>query len=371
MPVLLLVAALISAGSLDSLDASLQQMQDEISKLEDDQAALTEILDAIHQHLATSRQYYNELALEETRILRQLSSVSTVFTREDSLRSELVESLSSYLVYLYSHRNLGGIGTFLIQGGFRRMLHRQAYVDYLARKAAGEVYMLSLSQDSLGSYRDSLEVLLVNVQNLRQRMETIQENIYQEEARQASLRDQTMGRIAAARESLQVLEDRRIARSNFVTQLSVSSSSSESPEMLPQPDADSYMERQRGNLHWPAQGQVVRRFGVQVHPQYGTETTNDGITVVTQPSQDIAATAPGVVIYARDFMDMGQMVIVDHQDGYYSIYGDLVQLDVGLGDQVEEGSVLGRAGSVPGGQPGYYFEIRKGGEPVNPENYLE
>jgi murein DD-endopeptidase MepM/ murein hydrolase activator NlpD len=367
----LIAAVLFSAGSLDSLDACLQGMQNEISRLEEEEAALSTILDAIHVHLLTSREYYNELALEEARILQQLSRVSSVFTEEDSLREALVESLSSYMLYLYSHRNLGGVGSFFVEGGFRRMLHRQAYVDYLASKAAGEVYMLSMSQDSLGSYRDSLEVLLLNVQELRRQMEDIQEGIYQEEARQASMRSQVMGRIAAARESLQVLEDQRIARSRFVTELIVRSTSSPSAALLPEPDSDAYLERQRGSVIWPAEGQVVRRFGIERHPEYGTEITIEGITVVTQPSQDVCASAPGLVMYAREYLSMGQMVVLDHEDGYYSFYGHLGQLSVSQGDVVEAGTRLGRAGSVQEGQPGYYFEIRKGGEPVNPEEYLQ
>lgn len=371
MTAFLLIAAMMSAGSLDSLDACLQEMQQEITRLEEEEATLSTILDAIHVHLITSREYYNELALEEARILQQLSRVSRVFTEEDSLREALVESLSSYMLYLYSHRNLGGVGSFFVEGGFRRMLHRQAYIDYLASRAAGEVYMLSMSQDSLGSYRDSLEVLLLNVQELRHQMEEIQEGIYEEEARQAEMRSQVMGRIAAARESLEVLEDRRIARSSFVTELSVRSTSSPSPSMLPQPESDAYMERQRGGINWPAEGQVVRGFGLETHREYGTQTTSDGITVVTQPSQDVMATAPGVVMYAGEFLSMGQMVVLDHQDGYFTVYGYLGQLMVSPNDILDTGTPIGRAGPVPGGQPGYYFEIRRGGQPVNPEEYLE
>ncbi len=367
----MLFAVLVSAGSLDSLDACMQETQEHITRLEDEEAALSTILDAIHQHILTSRSYYNELALEEADILQQLCRVSGVFTAEDSLREALVENLSSYMLYLYSHRNLGGIGSFFVEGGFSRMLHRQAYIDYLASKAAGEVFMLSISQDSLGSFRDSLEVLLVNVQQLRQQMAEIQEGIYEEEARQASMRNQIMGRIAAAEESLAVLEDRRISRAEFVTQLSTRLSPVSEGAPLTEPDMNSYIERQRGNVSWPADGQVVRGFGIETHQRYGTQTTSDGITVVTPPSQSVCASASGVVMYAGEFLSMGQMVVLDHQDGYYTIYGYLGQLMVSLGDEISADSQLGRTGSVPGGQPGYYFEIRRGGEPVNPVEYLK
>jgi murein DD-endopeptidase MepM/ murein hydrolase activator NlpD len=364
-------AVLISAGSLDSLDACMQETQDQIASLEEEEAAVSTILDAIHQHLLTSRSYYNELALEEAGILRQLSRVSSVFTSEDSLREALVESLSSYMLYLYSHRNLGGVGSFFVEGGFSRMLHRQAYVDYLASKAAGEVFMLSISQDSLGSFRDSLEILLVNVQQLRQQMESIQEGIYEEEARQYTMRNQIMGRIAAAEESLAVLEESRVSRAAFVTELSTRTSTLSVEVPLTDPNPDSYLEQQRGAVSWPAVGQVVRGFGIETNQQYGTQTMSDGITVVTPPSQGVCSSAPGTVLFAHEYLSMGNMVIIDHQDGYYTIYGYLTQLTVSLGDEIDAGSQLGKTGAVPGGQPGYYFEVRRGAEPVNPVDYLE
>jgi septal ring factor EnvC (AmiA/AmiB activator) len=371
LTVLMLFAVLVSSGSLDSLDTCLRETQEQITRLEDEQAAVSTILDAIRQHLLISRTYYNALALEEAEILQQLYRVSSVFTSEDSLREALVESLSSHMLYLYSHRNLGGIGSFFVEGGFSRMLHRQAYIDYLASKAAGEVFMLSISQDSLGSFRDSLEVLLINVQQIRHQMEEIQEGIHEEEERQISMRNQIMGRIAAAEESLAVLEERRLSRAEFVTQLSVRSSSVSSGTPIAEPDADSYMERQRGSVNWPADGQVVRGFGIETNQRYGTQTTSDGITVVTSPSQDICASAPGVVLWAREFLSMGQMVVLDHQDGYHTVYGYLSSVMVSPDDEVTAGFSLGRTGSVPGGQSGYYFEIRRGGEPVNPIDYLE
>lgn len=371
MNVLILVVAIITAGSLDSLDTCLRQTRARIAMLEEEEAAISTILDAVHQHIITARNYYNELALEEARILRQLNRVSGTYTAEDSLREELVESLSSYLIYLYSHRNVGGFGNFFVEGGFSRMLHRQAYIDYLASKAINEVYLLSLSNDSLRCYRDSLEVFLVNVQQLREQMEEIQEGIYEEEARQASIRNQLMGRIVADKESLAVLEERRISRAAFVTQLSVRSAPVSSGIPLVEPREDSYMDIWKGSISWPAAGQVARGFGIETHREYGTQTTSDGITVVTPPGQPVFSSAAGVVLYAREFLSMGQMVVLDHNDGYYTVYGYLSQVQVNFEDEINSGDQIGRTGTVPGGQPGYYFEIRRGGIPVNPEDYLE
>ena len=367
---LLCVMTLISDPA-DSLDARLQETLTFIEQLENEEAAVSDILGAIHDHLETAHSLYNELALEETRVFRQLDGVAGRYDTEYIIQEELEESLSSYLLYMYSHRNTGGVGAFFVEGGFGRMLRRQAYVDYLASRAALEVSMLDRSRDSLGSCRDSLETLLVEIQTLRDQMEDVQETILLEEQRQVELRAMLNDDIEAARESISVLEAAGQSRATFVTRLSESSSSTPQGTPFIEPSDDSFIGQARGSLPWPAPGQVVRTFGVEVHPVYGTETSSDGVTLVTPPSEPIYSVAPGEVLYAREFLSMGMMVVLDHLDGYYTVYGYMDQVTVTPGDSVIQGDQVGRSGPVPGGQPGYYFEIRSGGQPVNPREYLE
>jgi len=371
----MLVAILMTIGLLsdpaDSLDARLQETQNFIEQLETEEAAVSEILDAIRDHLGTARNLYNELALEEAQISRQLSGVADRYNAEDYLQNELEKSLSSYLLYMYSHRNAGGLGSFFVEGGFGRMLRRQAYVDYLASRAAVEVYTLGRSRDSLNTCRDSLEILLTSIQALREQMGEVQTNILAEEERQIELRAMLSDDIAAAQESIAVFEAASQSRALFVTRLSSTSSSTSQGTPLIEPSEDSFIGLAAGSLPWPAAGQVARGFGVEIHPIYHTETNSDGLTLLTAPAEPVYAIAPGDVLYAREFLSMGMMVVVDHLDGYHTIYGYMDQVSVMMGDQVEQGDQVGRTGLVPGGQPGYYFEIRRGAVPVNPREYLE
>ena len=114
----------------------------------------------------------------------------------------------------------------------------------------------------------------------------------------------------------------------------------------------------------------MRTFGVKTDPVYGTETVSDGIQVSTAPGQTVRLPAPGRVMYADDFLSLGRMVVVDHQDGYYSVYGHLGGLDIEVDTDLERGGSIGTCGTLPSGRPGYYFEIRRGGQPVNPLDYL-
>jgi len=246
-----------------------------------------------------------------------------------------------------------------------------AMINHMAGIAVERIENLEQSGDSLFHYRDSLETLASDVRELRIHMEEIQERIYQEEERQTLIRQTLQSQIAAARDSAAAMEQRRRQLSAFVSTLRSGVSSAGT---VPVQDvlSTAYLAVNRGSVSWPVRGSVVRSFGTATDPVYGTETISDGVSIaVTGTGASVSAIGPGVVLYAQEFLNMGRMVVLDHSDGYYSVYAHLGSLDVSRGDNVLSGSPLGTTGPLPGGRSGCYLEIRRAGEPVDPLNYLE
>jgi len=353
---------------LDSLNARLEDTQARIEDLEEREAGARDLLLAIHEHLTTAREYYNSLADREAGLSGLLSRAEDSCARYDSLRSDLVEALGGYLRFLYSHRRYSRPALLLAPEGVNRMLRRRAYLDFLAQRAMERVDRLTVTADSLHHYRDSLEVLRSSVHDLRLQMEAVHERICRQEERQALYRQELSAEIAAAEERAREMEEERRRRSALVARLRASSDQETGP--MVEPAGDSYFQLNRGGVQWPCRGEVVRTFGVKTDPVYGTETVSDGIQVSTAPGQPVRLPAPGRVMYADDFLSLGRMVVVDHEDGYYSVYGHLGALDTEVDAALEQGGRIGTCGSLPSGRPGYYFEIRRGGQPVNPLDYL-
>jgi septal ring factor EnvC (AmiA/AmiB activator) len=367
---LALLLGLFAQGS-DSLDARLEQTRLRIAELEARQAAASEVILAIQDHLAVARTYYTRLATEESALLAAIGRIDARAALQESARADLSGSLDEYLIYVYSHRRMIGAEALFAEGGLSRVLRREAYLDFLARRAAGEIEVLRERSDSLDRYRDSLLVLQDGVTRLRRQMQQIQERILYEEERQAMLRLELGGEIALAQDSAAALEQARMQVSALVTGLRVTSSAPVVGVPLPEPSVDSWLEVNRGSVPWPASGEVVRSFGVEVDPLYGTLTTSDGVSITTSPSAGVVAVGPGVVLYAREFLSMGRLVVIDHRDGYYSVYGHMGSVEVSVGDEVVAGTPLGTSGTIEGGLSGCYFEIRRGGQPVDPAGYLQ
>lgn len=127
----------------------------------------------------------------------------------------------------------------------------------------------------------------------------------------------------------------------------------------------------RSRLPWPVEGQVLTRFGTQRHPQFGTMVFRRGIEIQAHAGEAVRAVQGGQVKFANWYKGYGQLVIIDHGSGFYSLYGNLSRLDLKEDDPVAGGQVLGLAGET-GSMKGskLYFEIRRNGEAQDPLAWL-
>ncbi|MBI5709740.1 MAG: peptidoglycan DD-metalloendopeptidase family protein [Candidatus Eisenbacteria bacterium] len=132
--------------------------------------------------------------------------------------------------------------------------------------------------------------------------------------------------------------------------------------------------RGRGQLDWPVRGDLVGRFGPEKHPRFGTVTLNNGVDIEAPAGTPVRAVAKGRVDYTSDdYGSFGQIVIVNHGDGYYTLYMHLSEILAQQGLEVQSGQVLGRVGDSGTSLKGtvLHFEVRKGGSALDPEDWLK
>ncbi|MBZ5559391.1 MAG: peptidoglycan DD-metalloendopeptidase family protein [Acidobacteriia bacterium] len=169
-------------------------------------------------------------------------------------------------------------------------------------------------------------------------------NLVRDIDRQRDLNAQLAGELQAAQQKLQ-LELRDLANGVPIAD----------PASLP-------LRPFRGDLEWPVAGSVQRRFN------RGSEAR--GLEIATADGAEARAVHGGVVAFAGAFAGYGNLVILEHSPQTYSLYGDLLEVDVKKGDRVEREQVVGTAGPTPSGTTGLYFELRIDGQPVDPLQWL-
>jgi septal ring factor EnvC (AmiA/AmiB activator) len=136
------------------------------------------------------------------------------------------------------------------------------------------------------------------------------------------------------------------------------------------------MRSQKGKLQFPVDsGRVEARFGRTLDPRFGTVTLQRGLDIrgpgAGSEGADVHAIYTGTVVHAGWFSGYGNLVILDHGDGMFSLFAHLATLTRAVGDVVEKGEPIGTVGdtgSLKG--PYLYFELRDGQKPIDPEKWL-
>jgi murein hydrolase activator len=132
--------------------------------------------------------------------------------------------------------------------------------------------------------------------------------------------------------------------------------------------------RARKRLDWPVEGSVVGRFGPERHPRFGTTTLNNGIDIAAAAGTAVHAVARGRVDFTSDdFAAFGQVIVVNHGSGFYTLYGHLSEILVRQEQEVTAGQTVGRVGDSGTSLKGtvLHFEVRNGGSALDPEDWLK
>jgi len=126
-----------------------------------------------------------------------------------------------------------------------------------------------------------------------------------------------------------------------------------------------------GGLLMPVQGRVGSPMGMRTHPITGQRRMHAGQDIAAPTGTPIRAAQAGTVAFAGVRGGYGNLVVIEHPDGTETRYAHASRLDVRAGDRVERGAVVAAVGST--GQstgPHLHFEVRRGGEPVDPAPLL-
>ena len=124
----------------------------------------------------------------------------------------------------------------------------------------------------------------------------------------------------------------------------------------------------RGRLSWPVAGKVELGYGDTI----AGGLRSNGIEIAADRGANVRAVHEGRVIFADWLSGRGLLIILDHGNGYLSLYGHNEQLFKQAGATVRAGETIAAAGDSGGrARPGLYFEIRRAGKPVNPSGWFK
>jgi murein hydrolase activator len=127
----------------------------------------------------------------------------------------------------------------------------------------------------------------------------------------------------------------------------------------------------KGRLPRPVRGRVVGVFGRGIDRKHRVEVLRHGLTFRPTRAARVSAVARGVVRMAGPVEGYGRLALLDHGDGFFTLYGFLASVEVKPGEEIKRGQRIGRAGLDPlTGEPGLYFEVRRKERALDPAVWI-
>ncbi|HHV37126.1 MAG TPA: peptidoglycan DD-metalloendopeptidase family protein [Candidatus Cloacimonetes bacterium] len=122
---------------------------------------------------------------------------------------------------------------------------------------------------------------------------------------------------------------------------------------------------------WPLRGRIIRSFGQETRA-YNTSVVSNGIDIAVREGTNVLAVDDGEVVFSDRYGGQGKLIIIDHKNGFFSLYGYNKDLNVQRGAHVRRGQVIAKSGMTgSASEPSLHFELRKDGRAVNPLPYFE
>ena len=230
-----------------------------------------------------------------------------------------------------------------------------AYHDYYGRVRAERITTISRAQQQVLALQETIEAETQELVSLRSGKQAKLAELARHRKDREQLLARSRGFINDQDQQLQVLLNTERELEALLKRL-------DRNEEAPGPQAP--FARLKGQLLWPVRGKIVTRYG---ELKKGGKLKSSGVTIAATTGAEVRAVSSGTVVYADWFRNLGLLLILDHGDGYMSLYGHNEELLKQIGDRVGRNSAIARSGDTGGRRsPGLYFEIRKGGNPLNP-----
>ncbi len=366
---LLLVAAAPAMAEPQATPAQLEALKREISQIDQWLRQAEKDRSSLERELVTTEQAINRLIRERrelnARVQEQSRQLAVLKEREAELTASLDrqrDSLRQQIRQAWMAGDTPAVKVLLNEVDPQRVARTMTYYEYLSKDAIARLESFNTTLNQLQQTRQEALATQGRLNRLEQEVAGRQAEL--QERRQQ--RQQTLAALEAR------IDDRQSERASLNADRArlekLLREVEEAIASIPAPNESRPFKALRAELPWPARGKVTRRFGDSLAQG---KLRHNGLLIRTAEESEVQAVHYGRVVFANWLRGFGLMTIIDHGDGYMSLYGNNSSLLASPGDWVAAGETIALAGQSGGGdETGVYFEIRHRGKPQNPQSWL-
>ncbi|WP_295802482.1 peptidoglycan DD-metalloendopeptidase family protein [uncultured Microbulbifer sp.] len=342
-------------------------------------------LDEIKQRIESLQQELNQVKGERDQLLKDLESnekdISELLQRIDKIKSDMktrgdkLQELKQEEKQLEeSRRSMQRRVEQEVAAAYRlgrqeqvKLLLNQQDPQHIARQLRYHDYFLKQRSRVIGDYVTTLEQLSTVSTGIQREQDTLarernqlenkrRELVSAQQSRQRTL-DKLARQLASKSGELDQLHSDRSRLQRLVDEVGRAIAN------LVNPSDQTPFAKRRKRMEWPVSGRRANAFG----QRRANGITWTGVTLRANEGTPVKAIHRGRVVFADYLRGQGMLIILDHGDGYMSLYGHNQSLTRAIGEWVESGDTIAKVGNTGGlSYSGLYFEIRRNGKPQDP-----
>ena len=357
---------------LEAVRGRISAANQRIDRARADQGAHRAAVEASERRIAESQRALKKIAADLEaqggRVRAARASRAAAETRLNEARARLAQQVRS----AYVAGQGGATALVLAQQEPDRVPRLLTYFDYLNRASArqldginAEIAAVEVEQKKLDAELQSLK----DVQASREKALAGLESDRQSRRKAVASLD---AQIADEGEKLKSLKSSEQEIQALLKQLKDALAAIPPPVKKPRPDRSGKPQKSfpqmRGVLAWPLRGPILANYG---DAKQESRLQWKGLWIAANEGAPVRAAASGRVAYVGWLSSYGLIVVLEHEKGFFTLYGHNASVIAAAGEEVDAGQVISVVGNTGGYERnGLYFEVRRGTEPVDPRDWL-
>ena len=335
------------SGEMKNVQRQMVRLAKSVQEKEDD---LLRLENRLKQMKERQKELDDRLALTQQQTVQIVTGLQTLALRPPELA--LIE-VSTPLDTLRS-RMLMGYSLPVVRGSENQIRSDLAELSRVKSDLQEQIVRIKSVQTQLTEQSSQMDKLL--------QQKSLLQAQYQVSKMQSQERAKTL---AIQARDLKDLLDRLEAEKKKATQAAVQRLQDTRPvfRQQPRPYIQGAFAKAKGRLPYPIRGSIIGQFGAEMVGGAHAK----GITISGRPAAHVIAPFDGSVLFSGPFKNYGQLIILDHGDGYLTLLAGMETVNPAVGQQVLAGEPIGQIKSI---KPELYFEIRYNGQAIDPTDWF-
>jgi len=347
---------------LEKLQQSIAKIQEHLKGSKKQRSDVLTELNALETEISKNAIQLNKLETDLHSTQKQKEQLEQELSQLNKQLSEQHSALSEQIRAAYSMGHQQNIKMLLNQQDPSKAGRAQEYFNYLNRARQQQIQSFMGTIEQKQQTQIALDQTLLHHRNLLQAQKDKKRERQRQRLQRKNLLAELSDKIKNQENTLSSLESSRSRIENLLKSLG---------ELLADiptsPTENQPFVAQKGKLPWPVKGPFLGHYG---EPKNYGDLKWNGVLIKANHGTPIHVISHGRIAFSDWLQGFGFITIVDHGDGYMSLYGHSESLFKQAGDWVSAGEVIATAGDSGGQtQSGVYFEIRSRGKPIDPAKW--